>query len=823
MKTLLLIDSHALIHRAYHALPPFTSKKGEPTGALYGFSTMMLRAINDFKPDYIAAAFDLPGKTFRHEVYEEYKAKRPEVEDNLIKQLKKLPELVESFGIYSLSAPGFEADDVLGTIVEQVQRQDGGGKDLKIIIVSGDMDILQLVEDEKIVVYTMKRGINDTVTYDEKKVLERYGFVPKLLPDFKGLRGDPSDNIVGVRGIGEKTATDLIKKFGTLENLYKKMGAQKNKPTTDIKERTVQLLLDHKEDAFFSKTLATIRKDAPIKFELKKAEFELNKEKLKEMFLELGFNSLFKRVSEGEIYQPPLNPLLARGGREEAMSLFPETNDKLSFVLVRDGKIYGNPDFKEKIVSNDIKNLIKISGKIPKDFFDLAVANWASDSEKKSLDLPTDPKEALTALPALYKNLIYKIKERGVESVVYEIEFPLVPILAEMETNGVGLDKGFLNKFKKEISQKVASIEEKIYKAAGTNFNINSPAQVGEVFLKLGIAGRARTATGKISTKESELLKLKEKHPIVSLILEHRELSKLFSTYIVPLLELAKNQGRAHTTFNQTGTVTGRLSSDSPNLQNIPIRSEVGAKIREAFVASPGFTFLSFDYSQIELKILAVLSEDKKMIDAFKKGLDIHAMVASEINNLPPDKVNAQMRSRAKTINFGIVFGMGVRKLAQNTGMNTEQAQKFYDEYFHDFPKVKSYIEKIKKEAKNNGFVSTYFGRKRFFDMEKIKYDRFLQSEMERMAFNAVIQGTDADIVKKAMINIQENFDAKKIKPILQIHDELLYEVRDDILKLTALKMKKIMESVVSFPIPLGVEMKIGKRWGILKKLKIKN
>lgn len=816
MKTLLLIDSHALIHRAYHALPPFTSPKGEPTGALYGFSSMMLRAINDFKPNYIAAAFDLPGKTFRHEVYEEYKAKRPETEDDLIKQLKKLPELAEAFGIYCLSAPGFEADDVLGAIVEQIKNEKLKIKDLKIIIVSGDMDILQLVNDDKVVVYAMKKGVNDTVTYNEKKVLERYGFGPKFIPDFKGLKGDPSDNIVGVRGIGEKTATDLIKQFGGLDNLYENL---KNKKFKNLKERIVKLLLDHKEDAFFSKTLATIRKDAPVGFNLEKAKFSLDKEKLKEMFLELGFNSLVKRISDDDEFgTPPLNLPLDKGGNG-GVEVTPSENQ--SFVLVKNNQIFGKPDFSKKIISNDIKNLIKISKNPPaggpKDFFDLAVANWVTDSEKRNLDLPENSKEALVALPSLYKNLITKIKERQVKNIVYEIEFPLIPILAEMETNGIGLDEKFLVKFKKEVSEKISKIEEKIHKVSGTNFNINSPSQVGDVLSDLGIAGRARTTTGKISTKESELIKLKDKHPIINLILEHRELSKLFSTYIIPLLELARSFGKARTTFNQTGTVTGRLSSDSPNLQNIPIRSDVGAKIREAFIASNGFTFLSFDYSQIELKILAVLSEDKKMMEAFKKGLDIHAMVASEINNVPQDKITVAMRSHAKTINFGIVFGMGVRKLAQSTGMSQTEAQNFYDEYFKDFPKVKSYIEEVKKEAQEKGFVSTLFGRKRFFDLEKTKYDRFLLSEMERMAFNAVIQGTDSDIVKKAMVCIHNKFDSEEVKPILQIHDELMYEVRNDILNVVVPRMKKIMENVVDFSIPLTVEVKFGKRWGTLK------
>jgi len=828
MKTLLLIDSHALIHRAYHALPPFTSPKGEPTGALYGFSSMMLRALNDFKPDYVAAAFDLPGKTFRHEAYEEYKAQRPATEDALISQLQKLPELAEAFGIYCLSSPGFEADDVLGAIVERVKGLGSRVKDLKIIIMSGDMDILQLVEGDRVIVYTMKKGVNDTVTYDEKKVLERYGFGPELIPDFKGLKGDPSDNIVGVRGIGEKTATDLIKKFGSLKNLYKSIEGQGTSLPTEqtrdkgleIKERIKQLLLEHKEDAFFSKTLATIRKDAPAGFDLKKAKFNLDTKKLEAMFVELGFNSLIKRISTNKESPTVLSEKISYGDNPNLELSLPHSDDTC-FVLVRAGEIFGKPDFNKKIISNDIKNLIKISKKIPKDFFDLTIANWAADSEKRNLDLPEDSNEALKFLQSAYSAILPRIKERNVEKIVYEIDFPLIPILAEMETVGIGLDEKFLVKFKKEISQKIAKIEEKIHKSAGAEFNINSPSQVGEVLTKLGIAGRARTSTGKISTKESELLKLKDKHPVINLILEHRELSKLFGTYIMPLLDFARAEGRVHTTFNQTGTVTGRLSSDSPNLQNIPIRSEVGIKIRNAFVASKGFSLVSFDYSQIELKILAVLADDKKMIEAFKRGLDIHAMVAAEINNVSLDKVTSQMRSRAKTINFGIVFGMGVRKLAQGTGMSQIEAQKFYDEYFSDFPKIKSYIDKIKKEAKENGYVTTLMGRKRFFDLEKTKYDRFLESEMERMAFNAVIQGTDADIVKMAMAEISKKFKSSESRPILQIHDELLYEIPDDIIKRRVWEMKMVMEGVVKFPIPLTVEIRFGKNWGELKKFKV--
>ncbi len=810
-KILVLLDTHALIHRAYHAIPPFRSPasagkpNGEPTGALYGLSSMLLRVVRELKPDYIVAAYDLPGPTFRHVAYKEYKGKRPEADSELISQLKRAHDITAAFGIPELSSAGFEADDILGTVVEQTKKE----KNLRTVIVSGDADTFQLVEGDKVVVYTMRKGIEDTVTYDEKKVLERYGFGPGLMPDYKGLKGDPSDNIIGVPGIGEKTGTDIIKSFGTLENLYKEL---KNGRTHELKERIVKLLLEHKEDAMFSKTLATIRRDVPVKFELPKEKYDIDKEKLKNIFIELGFNSLVKRIfsedPRGAAPQPHLKFESAgsSGGKE-------------SFVLVQNGEIFGKPDFNKKIVSNDIKSLVKISKVIPEDFFDLTIANWICDSSQKDLDLPADPNEALALLPSIYQNFTSLIKEKNVEKVLYEIEFPLIPILAGMESDGIEVDKKFLLDFKKNLSKKISDLQDKIYKLAGTSFNISSPMQVGEIIKGSLSSNYKKTKTGRISTKESELLKLSTKLPIVSLILEFREYAKLLSTYAEPILELSAGDGKIHTTFNQTGTVTGRLSSDSPNLQNIPIRSEFGAKIRGAFVASPGYTFAAFDYSQIELKILAAFAKDKKMIEAFKRGIDIHALTASEINNIPLDKVTTQMRMHAKTINFGIVFGMGVRKLSQSTGMNMAEAQKFYDEYFHDFPNILSYMQRIKSDAKKNGYVETLFGRKRFFDL-KIMGNRFLEAEMERMALNAVIQGTDADIVKLSMIAINKKFAGDGARLLLQIHDELLYEIRDDIIKSVLPQMKDIMQNIVPFPVPLLVEVKTGKNWGSLEKVK---
>ncbi len=805
MKTLVLLDTHALIHRAYHALPKFVSKNtGEPTGALYGLSTMLLKVIRELKPDYIVAAFDRAEPTFRHDAYDGYKAQRPEAEEDLIKQLIRAHDIVSALGIPILDAVGFEADDVLGTIVEQVKKI----KDLKIIIVSGDMDVLQLVEGERVVVFTLRKGIEDTIIYNEKKVEERYGFGPKHIVDFKGLKGDPSDNIVGVKGIGEKTATDIIKQFGTIENLYKKL--ESSGAEGKLKDKTIQLLKSHKKDAFFSKTLATIRRDAPVKFALPEKQFELSKEKLTKIFGELGFTSLIARIEniskkKEKITKTPANAvfLMPDDASLKAVS-------KKEWLEISKNKILISPDVKAVI-----KFLKKRGFPEPKSFFDLSVATWVVESTAKIFEQPD-----IADLPEIYAKLQKLTKERGVEKVLYEIEFPIIPILAEMEQRGISIDRKFLEKFKKETKTKLSELQDKIFKSAGREFNINSPAQMGDILESLNLfEGKIKkTKTGKISTKESELIKLRGKSPLIDLILEFRELNKLLSTYINPILELSLKDEKIHTTLRQTGTVTGRFSSEEPNLQNIPIRSDFGARVRGAFIASPGFTFAAFDYSQIELRILASAAKDAKMIEAFKKGVDIHKFTAANINNLPMDQVTDKMRSRAKTINFGIVYGMGVRQLAQSTGMNLAEAQKFYREYFNDFPEIKKYIEHLKNETKKTGYAETMLGRKRFFDLESIRGNGFLEAQMERMAVNAVIQGTDADIVKLAMTAVHKELDPRKIRPILQIHDELLYEVADDMIKKAVPRIRRIMEGVYKLAVPLSVDVKIGKSWGSLSK-----
>ena len=856
---------HGLIHRAYHALPKFRSPKGEPTGALYGLSAMLSRAIRELQPDYIVAAYDLPGPTFRHEVYEHYKAKRVEADDELKEQLGRSHDVTTAFGIPEFSLTGFEADDMLGTIVEQTKKE----KNLRVVIVSGDMDTLQLVDDDRVVVYTMRKGVEDTVLYDEEKVLERFGFTPKLLPDYKGLRGDASDNIVGVPGIGEKTAAEIIKHFGTLENLFGKFAQKKFTPPTFLRPRIVELLKKHKEDALFSRELATIRRDAPVEFSLPQKHFILDTNAVRALFQTLGFTSLIRRIDGGtdgkapsvKEVDAPYSTLDAKSAAEnfwrdiasgKTLALTKKENTFFTkgtktlwyfdekffkqaraqwekFIQEKEFIFYGGKEI--------IKAFYKANLFTPKRFFDCGVAGWVCESTLKgsslgelcSYFLNRHGEDELAAFWQIneLKEAIKKILSKRVVADVWEtIERPLMPVLAALETNGIGIDRLFLESFKRSLAGELKGVECEIFRLAGITFNISSPSQVGEVlFGRLAIVPKKikKTAAGKISTRESELVKLKDSHPIVQCILEHREINKLITTYVEPLLVISIADGRIHTTFNQTGTVTGRLASESPNLQNIPIRSARGAQIRNAFISSPGFTLAAFDYAQIELKILASLAEDEKMIAAFIRGVDIHRLTAAEINNTTLDAVTAAMRSAAKSINFGIVFGMGVRQLAASTGMNPKDAQRFYDEYFNDFPRIRAYIKQTHRAARNNGYVETIYGRKRFFDISSIKGNKFLEAEMERMAINAIIQGTDADIMKRAMVRIHETCDHEIARPLLQIHDEMIYEIRDDMISETVLKIREIMESSGALLVPLTVEVAVGKRWGELKPFSVKS
>ncbi len=787
-RRLVLLDTHAILHRAYHALPEFSSGTGEPTGALYGLSSMLMKLIGELKPDYIAAAYDLPGKTYRHEAYEAYKAKRPKTDPALVSQINRSRDVIGAFGIPIYAKEGFEADDILGTIVEQLKDE----KDIEIVIASGDMDTLQLVNDARVRVYTLKRGLTDTILYDEEGVKSRFGFPPHALPDYKGLRGDPSDNIIGVPGIGEKTASILIKEFSSIEGLYK---AIKKDPAqlkrAGITDRVIAILKEHREEAKFSKMLAEIRRDAPIVFTLpeKKWKESLSAERLVELFQELSFRSLVPRAR-----------ILASGGEVEEAASAEDSS----------------------VPQEDVP---------PLEFKKIALALWLVDSNftEPSLDDILGFARAKT-FAAAAKIVLAEVKARDLLRVYNEIELPLMPVLERMEQRGVFIDRAKLAELSKDYHRGLDTLAKKIYEHAGGEFNINSPKQLSDVlFEKLGLGTKhKKTAGGQRSTRESELQKLRDAHPVIDLVLKHRELQKLLSTYIDSIPGLLDNKDRLHTSLVQTGTTTGRLSSQDPNLQNIPVRSDLGRAIRTAFIAPPGFELLACDYSQIELRVAAVLSGDKNLLDIFRGGRDVHTEVAARVFNVDPKNVDLEMRRRAKVINFGILYGMGVNALQQQLGTSRKEAQEFYNQYFTTFNRLADYLDETKGFAARHGYTKTLFGRRRYLPDIRSSLP-YMRAQAERMAINAPIQGTQSDIIKIAMVRIDEYLKREKrtedAHMLLQVHDELLFEIRKEKVTDIAPELKRIMESVLSPLETHGVtfvaEPKVGKNWGEMKKLSL--
>lgn len=794
-KTLVLLDSHAIIHRAYHALPEFSNSKGEPTGALYGLATMLMKIVGELKPDYIVATYDLPKPTFRHEAYDGYKAGRAKTDEALIAQLIGSRKMFEALSIPIYDLGGFEADDMLGTIVEIVSKENKNN--LNIIIASGDMDTLQLVSDKKVQVYTLKKGIQDTILYDEEAVVARFGFKPKFLPDYKGLRGDPSDNIIGIKGIGEKTATTLIVEFGTIENLYKelkKKDAEAKFKELGITERIFNLLKDGEDEALFSKTLATIRRDAPINFTVPEKVWReaVDVNKVESLMRELEFKSLidrFKRV---------LDPL---------------------FVSVK--KETPNEILEKETPTYDILRMKKMQ-----------IASWLLNSEISN-PTPDDVLhyKNLSNFDEIEKQILADIKKANLEYVLNEIELPLIPIIKNMEDRGIKVDVEYLNKLSKDYHIELEKLEKSIWAHAGHEFNINSPKQLGDIlFDEMGLTakGLKKSAGGARSTRESELEKLRDLHPIIGEIFQYRELQKLLSTYIDTIPNMVSKDGRLHAEFIQAGASTGRFSSANPNLQNIPTKSELGKNIRYAFVADKGHVLASFDYSQIELRIAALLSQDKYFLQVFKDGKDIHAAVAAKVFRVEPEDVTAEMRRRAKVINFGILYGMGVTALRQNLGGERKDAQIFYDNYFAQFPTIAGYLENVKKFALAHGYTETLFGRRRYFPGIKSPVP-FIKAMAERMAINAPIQGTaTADIIKIGMklaeVELEKKGLINKVHMVLQVHDELVYEIENSALKDACAIIENAMKNAIPpeflvnlDPVPLEVSTGFGKSWGDLK------
>ncbi len=928
---LMIIDGNAIIHRSFHALPPtLRTKDGDLVNAVYGFASFLIKSWKEIKPDYIVLTLDKKGPTFRHERYAEYKATRVKAPDDLYKQIPLVKDVATAFNIPIFEMSGFEADDLIGTISKVAD------KDLEKVIVTGDMDTLQLVDDNTRV-FAMGRGLSEAVLYDASKVRERFNIDPEQMIDYKALRGDPSDNIPGVKGIGEKTATELLGEFKTLENLYERLKIANDE--LKIKDRIKNLLVEHKEEAFLSKELATIKRDVPIEFDLEKclaSDFDTNK--VAEIFSELEFKTLLPRVQE-------LSGKNATGEEKAASAAdkFARDRESFKYVLVDDDKKFqkfltelkkqkffavdtettgfdpitsslrgisfswkegeayfvaildykasipnkgadlfnyqkkeepkeaSNPWLEElKPILEDEKikkcgHNIKFDWRVLKNAglelngieFDSMIASYLLNpgSRAHSLDAATfsefgfekigkddllgsgrDKKtfadvelEKLAIYSCedadftyrLVKKLSGELKEKDSAEIFNNIEMPLIAVLGKMEENGVLLDKKFLGDLEKRLAKDIGGLEKKIYAAAGEEFNINSTKQLKEILfekLQISTLNVSKTKTG-FSTAADELDKLKEEHEIIPLIQEYRELAKLQSTYVQSLPELINSKtGRVHASFNQTITATGRLSSSDPNLQNIPTRTELGKEIRKAFVTEKGWKIVSLDYSQIELRLAAHLSGDEKLIKTFNDELDVHTATAALINDVPLEEVTKDMRREAKATNFGVLYGQGAYGLSQTAGIPFARAKEFIANYFSIYKGVEKYTEDMVKFAKENGYVETLFGRRRYLP-EITSQVPMVRAGAERMAVNTPLQGTNADMVKKAMVLAQDLIEKEytdSVRMMIQVHDELVFEMREDKVEEASAKMREIMVDIIKLKVPVVVDIEVGENWGEL-------
>lgn len=783
---IVLLDSHAILHRAYHAIPDFTNSKGEPTGALYGLILTLLKISETLKPDYIIATRDLPGKTHRHEEFDGYKATRAEIEDELRVQLPQASRVFEAFGIPEYSKQGYEADDMLGTIVEQTSAR----SDLETVIATGDSDTLQLIRP-RVKVFMLRTGISDTVLYDDDAVKARYGFGPDLVVDYKGIVGDTSDNIPGVPGVGETSARKLITTYGGLDRIYEalhKKDVETVAKETGVRKQYIKLVVEHEAQAYFSKKLATIHHNVPIGFELPKRHYHMGDHAatIAPLLDEYEFRSLKERLKNVLKLEDTAAPA-DYSGKEVDPAALEETS--VALWLLRSDLT--NPDLQ--------------------DILDYANTD---DFEKAR------------------EKLFASLRETGRLAAVYEsIEKPLIKVVHRMNEDGIKVDTQYLKSLSKEYTKGLGEIAGRIYAHAGHEFNINSPKQLGGVLfdeLKIGSGKFKKTATGARTTREEELSKMADLHPVIADILAYRELQKLLSTYIDKIPGLVAKDGRLHAQFLQAGAATGRMASQDPNLQNIPIRTDYGRRIRSAFVAEKGFLLAAIDYSQIELRIAAGLSGDEKLVEIFKRGEDVHAATAAQVFAVPPEHVDREMRRRAKVINFGILYGMGVNALRANLGasISRDEAAKFLDDYFKNFSGIARYVENTKKEAARLGYTETLFGRRRYFPGFQSSLPN-LRAQAERMAVNAPIQGTQADIIKRAMVEADEMIEKEGMRSgvrlLLQVHDELVYEVEEKNAQTIARKLRDIMENVVDpkllSGVPIIAEVSIGIDWGSVKRI----
>ncbi|KAA0206703.1 DNA polymerase I [Candidatus Uhrbacteria bacterium] len=881
MKRLFILDANSLLHRTWHAIRPLTNPEGLVVNCVYGMLMSVLKLIEREKPDAFVACWDTEAATFRHDAYEAYKAQRKTKEDELYAQIPWVKEGFEALGIDSLAVDGYEADDLIGTLAKKAKKSGW-----EVVIVTGDRDALQLLEPGVRVMAFLK-GVTDTKLYDEWTLKEEYGLTTQQFLEYKAMRGDPSDNIPGIKGIGEKGAKELLLKYGTLNKILQAA----HDPSSELTPSTRQKLLSAEAELPFIVKLVKIVTNAPVKWTPKKTTFPRDREAFLTFLHRMGFRSLVARMN-GEKQEtktvvstrtpskkdrkalPPalhsadtfeekrltksseLGEALKDLKRSDAVAVFvPEHPQRSLFVDTGSGLVFAG-NHKAFHVAADLANTSVIrefladedvpfvahdaKSELRKlEAYGLVVGRWNFDTMLAAyllgagernhdldalaathlgvqLESDAPPTSVAETVCSLVRPLRAKLREESLEHVFERFELPLVQVLRDMEREGILIDRAYLKSLSKQMSAAKVKIEEKMRKTVGKEFNPASPTQLADIlFSHLGLPtkGVKRGKKG-YSTAAPELEKLRGTHPIIEMIEEYREVSKLLSTYVDVLPDLADKTGRVHTTFNQAVTATGRLSSTEPNLQNIPIRTELGRKIRRAFIAKRGYKLLSCDYSQIELRIVALLAKDQNMLDAFKRGEDIHTATAAKIWEVPLKAVTKEQRRIAKAINFGLIFGQGAQGLAQVAGISFSEAKEFIRRYFEVYRGVKEYMDQTKALAHSLGYVETLFGRRRYLPEIHSQLAQ-VRAQAERMAINMPVQGTDADLMKLAMIAIHEKLPAicADAKMLLQVHDELLFEVPNNKVQAVAEFVRDVMQCVEKLAVPIVVDVKTGENW----------
>jgi DNA polymerase-1 len=875
MPTLALLDGNSIAYRAFFALPPdLATSSGQVTNAAYGFTRMLIKLLGDHHPDAVAVAWDVSRQTFRSAEYPLYKAQREAAPDAFKSQLPLINEVLDSLGVAQLRMDGYEADDLIASIGEMARTQIWN-----VLLVTGDRDAFQLIDDHLKVLYT-RRGITDVIVADDGYVFERYGIKPNQYVDYAALRGDTSDNLPGVPGVGEKTASKLIADYGSLEGIYDHLA--------DLTPRLRQNLAEHRDQVFLNRKLMTLVRDLDLDLDLARLQLgEWDRTAAKQTFESLEFFSLWEDLlevrpasgaavqqamleTETRVMEAPAEIARLGSSGRLVLDLIDSTGLWGLAVFTGDGQAVAIPldafgslapilaDHSIAKIAHDGKDLIRrlldAGYELAGLDFDTALASYLLNPATREYDLASiatkylklelespDQAEAIgkqgtldfsggpdldaagrrvEAVAQLAERLEAELDARDEVDLFRRFELPLVPVLARMEHAGIGVDRTYLEEMGSDLRSRLSELERRIHQEAGDPFNVNSTNQLREVlYEKLKLPILKKTSTGAPSTDASVLEKLAESHPIVQHLLNYRELEKLRSTYVDGYLPLITTDGRIHTRFNQMAATTGRLSSDTPNLQNIPVRSDTGKTVRRAFVPRVGWTFLVADYSQIELRVLAHMSHDPGLVEAFATEADIHTATASRVFSVPLDQVTTEMRRRAKTINFGLLYGMEAFGLADRLGITRDEARHHIDEYFAQFPDVKAFMDGVVTQARNQGYTTTLFGRRRY--LPELKSDNFRIRQMgERMALNAPVQGTAADIIKRAMIDLDAELSRRELASsmLLQIHDELILESPAEELEAATELVTRVMEDVVELAVPLRVDVSTGPNLAELKR-----